>query len=600
VSTRIIYPSHDFGSALGLRLYHAIAYADGNIRLGDMSGLGDWFFRQIAFPELPDNTDAYRARYFSTRASLDFVDFDQVLAQRAAAPALLDRLIDAYDLRAADLVGFTSMFAQHTACMALARLLKQSARPPLVVIGGANCEGAMGQALADAMPCFDAVFSGPGLKSFPAFVEAHLAESPASAPAIRGVLTARAAASTGAARPDILGEELDVNAPLPLDYTSFLDTFERAFNGALQPVLTFETSRGCWWGAKAHCPFCGLNGSTMAYRAMTPPHAIALFERLFQYADRCTLLECCDNIMPARYPEDVFPHVTPPPGLATYYEVKADLTPGDLSAMARAGVRRVQPGIEALSTSSLKALKKGTHALGNVQFLKNCLAHAIIPLWNLLIGIPLEERPEAVYAKYADDIPRLRHLPPPWAVFRIRIDRFSPYFMQPTHYGLKLRPKEFYRFVYPFSDETLVDLAYYFDDEHAPSAPYAAAAATWHPVLHGLVSEWFRVWHVRDPAQRPALFVETANGSHHLHDSRRGSAVGSPIDKLVFDALTHLSKPTRLPDLLERLQTSGCADPDAIVAELRDRQLLFEEGDRLLSLAYLGPRPLCPAPLGNL
>ena len=30
--------------------------------------------------------------------------------------------------------------------------------------------------------------------------------------------------------------------------------------------LTFETSRGCWWGQKHHCTFCGLNGEGMGYR----------------------------------------------------------------------------------------------------------------------------------------------------------------------------------------------------------------------------------------------------------------------------------------------------------------------------------------------
>src|SRR4029077_5489915 len=30
--------------------------------------------------------------------------------------------------------------------------------------------------------------------------------------------------------------------------------------------LPYETSRGCWWGAKSHT-FCGLNGSTMAFRS---------------------------------------------------------------------------------------------------------------------------------------------------------------------------------------------------------------------------------------------------------------------------------------------------------------------------------------------
>ena len=55
--------------------------------------------------------------------------------------------------------------------------------------------------------------------------------------------------------------------------------FERARgNQLLQDIalshasysLPMESSRGCWWGAKQHCTFCGLNGGSMAYRSKSP------------------------------------------------------------------------------------------------------------------------------------------------------------------------------------------------------------------------------------------------------------------------------------------------------------------------------------------
>ena len=535
VSVRIVYPSYDFASHLGLRLYYQIAYADSDLRPGEMSGLGDWFFRHIAFPDVPENVDAYRQRYFGTPEQSGFVNFDDVLAKRVGAASLLEEIIDRYDLRLTDLVGFTSMFAQHAACLAMARLLKSAAVTPIVVIGGANCEGPMGRALANNVPDVDAVFSGPGLKSFPDFVRASMAGAVPGERRIRGVHTRRKATSAGAtvkgglalavlqpaAAPatgvvhDDLGEELDINVPLALDYAGFLDTFERAFNGTLDPVLTFETSRGCWWGAKAHCPFCGLNGSTMAYRAMQPRQAIATFEQLFQHAAKCRVFECVDNIMPIDYPESVFPHITAPASTTIYYEVKADLTAADLASMARAGVRFIQPGIEALATPSLRALKKGTNAVGNVLLLRNCLALGVMPLWNLLIGIPREERPREIYAKYAADIPAMMHLPPPWTVFKVRVDRFSPYFTRPDEYGLRIRPKAFYNFVYPFDDDVLFDLAYYFDDANAGTAEYAEAADEWHPVLRELIREWFSGWCVADATKRPALFVDNGRCTTH-------------------------------------------------------------------------------------
>jgi ribosomal peptide maturation radical SAM protein 1 len=597
--TEIVYISHDFANYLGMSLYTRITYADSNLRFGPMSGLGDWFFRHVAFPELPDNTEGYRDTFFSGADATGFVDIEAVLKPRPHIATLLEAMIHKYDLPSADLIGFTSMFMQNTACIAMARLLKQRSTSPRIVVGGPNCEGPMGQALADQVPYYDAVFSGPGLQSFPEYVRACIDERAESTLATRGILTrgqAQAPRSTTAVSHDNLGEELDINTPLALDYTAFLDTFDRAFNRQVQPVLTFETSRGCWWGAKAHCPFCGLNGSTMAFRAMTPPAAVALFEELYQYSSRCSLFECVDNIMPSEYPDVVFPHITPPDGVSVFYEVKADVTAHDLESMSRAGVTRIQPGIEALATRSLKALKKGTTACGNVALLKNCITYGVTPLWNFLIGIPREEQPDAVYAKYAQEIPKLHHLPPPWAVFKVRVDRFSPYFMQPHLYGLALQPKAFYRFVYPFDDQALFNLAYYFDDEHAGTAEYADAATTWQPILHGLIRTWNQVWHVQDIAARPALFVQRRGTRYHLHDSRNGEVVERDVCPHTFEALKLLVNPTRLADVHEQLDAAGCTDAGGIIDELRADGMLFEEGDRVIGLAHVGARPLLHAP----
>ena len=43
---------------------------------------------------------------------------------------------------------------------------------------------------------------------------------------------------------------------------------------ALEAERFFETSRGCWWGERMHCTFCGLNGATMSYRSKSPRRAV--------------------------------------------------------------------------------------------------------------------------------------------------------------------------------------------------------------------------------------------------------------------------------------------------------------------------------------
>src|SRR3954465_271775 len=49
-------------------------------------------------------------------------------------------------------------------------------------------------------------------------------------------------------------------------------------NGALRPLMLIETARGCWWGAKNHCTFCGLNGETMGFRAKSADRVMTEIE----------------------------------------------------------------------------------------------------------------------------------------------------------------------------------------------------------------------------------------------------------------------------------------------------------------------------------
>ena len=72
------------------------------------------------------------------------------------------------------------------------------------------------------------------------------------------------------ARPPL--RQLD-DLPTP-DYTEYFERAERARTapptGQRRIWIPFESARGCWWGAKHHCTFCGLNGTTMQFRSKSP------------------------------------------------------------------------------------------------------------------------------------------------------------------------------------------------------------------------------------------------------------------------------------------------------------------------------------------
>jgi len=580
VRVEIHYLNLEIARLVGRELYELYATAG----QGQSAGLGEWIFRRAAFPAATDTDEEYFRRYFPPRR-------EGMAAFRESALGLRDRLeqrlaewVEERRLDRAQVVGMSSMFFQTTASIALARRLKELSPRLVTVLGGANCESPMGEELARRVDCLDFVVSGPSLVAFPRLVRHLLAGDEEACHAVPGVFSRRNL--TGGTPPAPLGEELPLDAGVALDYDSFLADLEGAFPGeAIRPHLLFETSRGCWWGAKAHCTFCGLNGSTMAHRAMSPERALAQFEDLFRNWPRCDYFECVDNLMPHSYLRDVFPRLAPPEGARIFYEVKASLTPEQMEMLARAGVRRMQAGIESLATSTLELMQKGTTSFQNVSFLMSCLRFGVEAVWNLLVGFPGED--EEVYRRAVADADRLVHLPPPTGVYTVRFDRFSPYHARAESYGLELRPYDFYELVFPFPREALANLAYYFMD-HALDAEYLTTVLRWMDPLRGAVERWQRRWAAEAP---PVLrFLDPAEGGHLL-DSRSGREERIDVGVAGRRILDALATPSDLERLARRLEAPSDRDIERQVARLADHDLLFREGDRMLSLVL----PAMPA-----
>jgi ribosomal peptide maturation radical SAM protein 1 len=573
------YLNLDLVELLGFQLYQAIS----DSVQANTAGLGDWFFSEAAFPELPDRTEQYLARHFSEQRAELAAFKPQLLAKRRAAGAFLTSLVDRYHLADYDLVGLTSMFSQNLACFAMARALRRRSGVR-VVMGGANCEAPMGAVIASQVPAVDFVFSGPALKSFPALLRCLLAGDEEGCHAIHGVLSRRKLAGVPPGRCLEIGEELDIDEEIPLDYDEYLALLDGKLHGQpLVPKIPFETSRGCWWGERSHCTFCGLNGTTMTYRSMQPRVALATLHQLFaRYASRAVEFESVDNILPREYLRDVLPQLETPEGVTLFYEVKADLKEWEMEVLAKARVTNIQPGIEALSTQTLKLMKKGTTSFQNLKFLMSCIYHGVSPQWNLLVGFPGE--PESVYEKYWRDLPRLVHLQPPSGVYPVRFDRYSPYHKLAQEYGLKLRPCEFYEMIYPFPPEELEALAYFFRDEDA-AAPYAVNTARWLGRLRERVAYWQRRWQQRDSGLKPELLWKQGAGGWVIFDSRSGRAVEHRIASRGMRILHALGSQQKLPRLLERL--GGGIPEGELAAEVKslvDRGFLFEEDGTYLSL----------------
>jgi ribosomal peptide maturation radical SAM protein 1 len=298
------------------------------------------------------------------------------------------------------------------------------------------------------------------------------------------------------------------------DYFAQLDNALPSWREHNKVWLSYESSRGCWWGARQHCTFCGLNGETMAFRQKSPGRVIAGVRRLLlRYPTQ--RIGMIDNILPHSYFRTVLPRLaTELPPVQIFYEAKSNLNLEQVLLLRRAGIVEIQPGIESLSSSLLRRMKKGVSARQNVALLRYARATGLGVAWNILFGFPGDERED--YESTLALMPLIHHLPPPTGVYPLSLDRFSPYVIDPAAHGIsRLEPAPSYACVFPPSAD-LHHLAYHFTGEYA-------CAQTTHPELSERLDrahrEWRDSWKSGSPA--PALSLTPGgDGYYSLLDTR--------------------------------------------------------------------------------
>ncbi|MFJ6606206.1 RiPP maturation radical SAM C-methyltransferase [Streptomyces lydicus] len=419
-------------------------------------GCGDWVFSSALYddPEwrVPEFSASMRGKLKDARLRMSHElhrvvpEFVQEIAERivAAGP---------------DVVGFTSTFQQNTAALAAAKYVKRLAPHIRTVMGGANCDAEQGAAAHRNFPFVDFVVRGEGEAAFPQLLTAL--DEGTELSAVAG-LCHRGADGSSIANP-MSTSPLPPVAILPPDYSGY---FERLASSVarnwVEPKLVVEGARGCWWGEKHHCTFCGLNGSFMQFRSKSPD---TFYKEIMDLARRHRVLDMyvVDNILDMGYLHTVLPRIIDSGyDLRMHIEIKANMRRPQLRTLAEAGMIYVQPGIESLNSRVLDLMDKGVSGCQNVRMLRDGAETGLSVSWNYLHGFPGETA--ADYEPVIAQIPALEHLNPPVDLSaRIAIERFSPYFNRPELGFTGLRPEEHYRFTYDLPESELLDLAYVFE-----------------------------------------------------------------------------------------------------------------------------------------
>jgi ribosomal peptide maturation radical SAM protein 1 len=587
VGADVHYLNIRFAEMIGFEFYEHVC--DGEVLLPE------WFFSYPLFGPnglgLMDNswshlmTSRYSPMVKASMAKAGWTELKCRELTEVIIPAYLDACMTTIDWSSYKLVGFSSTFAQTTSSLLLSKRIKDRHPDVKIVFGGANTESDIGLELIKAFDWVDYVVHGEAEDSFPKLVTNVLSGSPFEE--ISGV-SMRKGSAVFAANTHLAGLQ-DLNESPTPDYSDYMREVDRAGITKVFPiVLPFESSRGCWWGAKAHCTFCGLNDATMGFRKKDPER---VYEDVMTIANkyRCLKLDAVDNIMDLSYMDTLLPKLAQADlDFSLFYEVKASLSKEQVRRLAAAGINRIQPGIESLSTDLLHLMRKGMTATQNIQLLKWCVEYGITPLWNILYGFPGER------AEYYADYPRIMrlimHMQPSGTVCPVVFERFSPYHFQREKFNLTLRPLGYYKFLYP---EQLVDtskLAYYFEGEWEGGGSrdmedyIRPVRDTWR--------EWTEAWETK----RVFFNYEKGPGFITLFDNRplqpgaETSTRRIRLNEIQSTIYSYCDQAQSFPTIHQMVTSAyGAAlsmeQTRTVVDRFVEHGLMFREADRYLSLA---------------
>jgi ribosomal peptide maturation radical SAM protein 1 len=374
------------------------------------------------------------------------------------------------------------------------------------------------------------------------------------------------------------------DSPVP-DHSDYFEQLARS-GVALEvglPGFPLESSRGCWWGEKCQCVFCGDTQNGIAYRSKSASRVLAEIKG-FAKAYRFRYFECVDDALDKKHIGTVFGKLgkcgSRPPFI---YQARPDLTRNELRTLYAGGVQHLGVGIESLSNPVLRLMRKGTTGLGNIQLLRWCQEIGMEVSWRILYGFPGE--PVSEYGRMTKLVPLLAHLRPPFDVVYIALKRFSPYGLNPKHFGLTdVRPWPSYSFIYPFGRKKLEGIAYNFIFRYADGR----RPSQYTRPLRLQVCTWMELWETAGRSH-PRLDLR-ASGDDVVITDTRPCAVRRRyhLKGLAAKIYMQCDSVQSLDALLKRFPTQGS---DAAVKKslgtLVANKLMIKDEGKYLSLAVI-------------
>jgi ribosomal peptide maturation radical SAM protein 1 len=488
-------------------------------------------------------------------------------------------MINNTDWESYRLAGFSVCLCQLTSSLYFIRKIKEKAPKLTVVIGGSACAGDLGKDLLRTFSEIDFMVNGEGESPLYELVCLLKDGNDIKNHPILGVLSGNGEIETVSLSHHQI-HKLDA-LPVP-DYDDYFALLKRfTLNKTFFPTLPMEISRGCWWkNRKGGCAFCNLNLQWQGYRTKSPSRVVTEVDRLTtQYQTLSVTL--MDNLLPVNHSGDIFQKLQGlEKDLNLFGEIRASTPLSVLESMHNAGMRKVQIGIEALSSRLLKKMNKGTTAIENVEVMRHCEELGIINTSNLILYFPGSDE--------QDVNETLRNLDFVFPFYPLKTSGFwlgfqSPVYNNAEKYGISaLFNHPYYKILFPpeISKAGQFMIQGY-------RGRLQEQKQLWKPVIRK-VNAWQKSYAAlrKGPQSPPALTYEdgkdfliirqrryqAANLTHRLTGTSRKIYLFCRIRQSVTKTLAHFPKLQEAQLLL-------------FLKMMVRKRLMFEEGGEYLSLA---------------
>ena len=176
-------------------------------------------------------------------------------------------------------------------------------------------------------------------------------------------------------------------------------------------LLPIETARGCWWGVKNHCTFCGLNRAGMEFRSKRVDNVI---QQLDELSRRYGILDfnAIDNIIEPEYIDQLFNQLS-----AANTDIRITLRSAPES-FTRATETDAKGRAVFDSTwrreffdAHLSLMRKHTTGVRNPELIKWSTYYGINNLYNILLRFPGETLED--YRAQCEVISKIHHFQAP-------------------------------------------------------------------------------------------------------------------------------------------------------------------------------------------